>query len=519
MNATYTNPILKGDYSDPDVIRVGEDYYMISSSFTYFPGIPVLHSKDLVHWEHIGYAAQSLPFAAYDTPQYKKGTWAPCIRYNKGLFYVYVCAPDEGLLVFRAENPAGPWRMFHAANETGWIDPTVLFDDDGQVYLVHAWARSRSCIDSRLYLHRMNAEGTKVIDGGKEIFHEEKKHPTTEGPKLYKRNGYYYIMCPAGGVKTGWQLILRSKNIDGPYEQKVVLHQGQTPINGPHQGGWVDTPEGEDWFIHFQDIYVYGRVPHLQPVHWVNDWPEMGVDNNGDGIGEPVLEYPAPAAYKSSDIMPYTSDTFAGDKLGLQWQWQANPRQEWYSMTENPEALRLNTCRISRTSTLFHAGQFLSQLMQYYDFDMTVQVTLHPEESGDRAGLAMMGSNYRYLALENGKKGMQVTLYNGDVRELPRGNAETELVWETPLVSAAVPTDTVYLQMQVRGDFSGEHPTSQVRFAYSLDGKTYQNVGEPWTAVAGGWVSARPGIFAANFEGRVSPGYADFKNCVIEEKK
>lgn len=515
MNKTYTNPILKGDYSDPDVIRVGKDYYMISSSFTYFPGIPVLHSTDLVHWEHIGYAAESLPFSVYDHPAHKKGTWAPCIRYHNGMFYVYVCAPDEGLLVFRTENPAGPWRMYHAANETGWIDPTVLFDDDGQVYLVHAWARSRSAISSRLYLHRMNAEGTKVLDGGVEIFSEEKNHPTTEGPKLYKRNGYYYIMCPAGGVKTGWQLILRSRNIEGPYEQKVVLHQGQTSVNGPHQGGWVDTPEGEDWFIHFQDIYVYGRVPHLQPVRWVDDWPEMGVDIDGDGIGEPVEEYAAPSAFQESSCRPYTSDSFSADTLGLQWQWQANPRQEWYSMTENPDALRLNTRMIGKTNTLFHAGQFLSQLMQSYDFNMTVEVRLQAEDPGDRAGLAMMGYRYRYLALEQGEKGLQVTVYEGHTHELPRGNEEQ--AWEIPVCSQPVKNGPVWLQMQVRSDFAGEHPRCWVQFAYSTDGKTFEKIGECQEAICGGWVSARPGIFAANFEGRVSPGYADFKNCVIEE--
>lgn len=431
------------------------------------------------------------------------------------MFYVYVCAPDEGLLVFRAENPAGPWRMYHAANETGWIDPTVLFDDDGQVYLVHAWARSRAAISSRLYLHRMNAEGTKVLDGGVEIFSEEKKHPTTEGPKLYKRNGYYYIMCPAGGVKTGWQLILRSRNIEGPYEQKVVLHQGPTSVNGPHQGGWVDTPEGEDWFIHFQDVYVYGRVPHLQPVRWVDDWPEMGVDIDGDGIGEPVAEYTAPAAFQESPCRIYTSDSFSSDQLGLQWQWQANPRQEWYSMTENPDALRLNTRMIGKTNTLFHAGQFLSQLMQSYDFNMTVEVRLQAEEPGDRAGLAMMGYRYRYLALEQGEKGLQVTVYEGHTHELPRGNEEQ--VWEIPVCSKSVEDGPVWLQMQVRSDFTGEHPRCWVQFAYSADGKSFEKIGEKQEALCGGWVSARPGIFAANFEGRVSPGYADFKNCVIEE--
>ena len=517
MTATYQNPILKGDYSDPDVVRVGHDYYMISSSFTYFPGIPVLHSTDLVHWEHIGYVAESLPFTAYETPNHKKGTWAPCIRYHEGTFYVYVCAPDEGLFVFTAKNPAGPWRMHHGANETGWIDPTVLFDDDGQVYLVHAWARSRAAISSRLYLHRMNAEGTKVIDGGIEIFSQEDRHPTTEGPKLYKRNGYYYIMCPAGGVKTGWQLILRSRQIEGPYEQKIVLHQGDTQVNGPHQGGWVDTPEGEDWFIHFQDIYVYGRVPHLQPVHWVDDWPLMGVDTNGDGIGEPVIEYPVPKGYEASSARPFTSDTFCGDRLGLQWQWQANPRREWYSMTENPEALRLNMSRIYKTSTLFHAGQFLSQLMQHYDFDMTVEVDWAGEEPGDRAGIAMMGYTYRYLALEKGKQGLQIALYQGETQEFPKGSECDERVWETKLWSRELPEGKVYLKMQVRSDFTGEHPEARVQFAYSVDGQHFETAGDTWLAVCGGWVSARPGIFAANFEGRISPGYADFRNCIIAE--
>ena len=518
MDHTYRNPILKGDYSDPDVIRVGNDYYMISSTFTYFPGIPMLHSTDLVHWEHIGYVAESLPWPVYDRPNHKKGIWAPCLRYHNGYFYVYVCAPDEGLLAFRAQRPEGPWRMYHAANETGWIDPTVLFDDDGQVYLVHAWARSRSCIDSRLYLHRMNAEGTKVIDGGREIFHEEFRHPTTEGPKLYKRNGYYYIMAPAGGVKTGWELILRSRTIEGPYEQKVVLHQGNSLVNGPHQGGWVDTPQGEDWFIHFQDIYAYGRIPHLQPVHWVDDWPLMGEDINGDGIGEPVMEYPTPKTdLPMPDARPYTSDDFTGDRLGLQWQWQANPRREWYSMTENPDALRLNTCTIGGTETLFSAGQFLSQMMQSYDFDMTVRLTLAAEEPGDRAGLAMMGYHYRYLSLEKTAQGYLLQLVKGDARDFPRGHQEQ--VHEETLESVLLECPEVWLRLQVRSDFSGSIPKCLTQFAYSTDGDDFRLIGDVREASAGGWVGAKPGIFAANFEGRISPGYADFLSCVIKEIK
>ncbi len=514
MAGIYTNPILKGDYSDPDVIRVGNDFYMTSSSFTYFPGMPILHSTDLVHWEHIGYAAQSLPFPAYENTNHKKGTWAPCIRYHNGTFYVYVCAPDEGLLAFTASDPAGPWRMTHVADETGWIDPTVLFDDDGSVWLVHAWARSRAAIDSRLYLHRMNEDGTKVIDGGIEIFHEERRHPTTEGPKIYKRNGYYYIMSPAGGVKTGWQLILRSRNIEGPYDEKIVLHQGSTEVNGPHQGGWVDTPHGEDYFIHFQDVYPYGRIPHLQPVKWVDDWPLMGTNQDADGCGEPVKEAPIPKGLPVTEPKIYTSDGFTGDRLGLQWQWQANPRTEWYSLTENPGALRLNTCRIPRTGTLFHAGNFLSQLMQSFDFTWTVKVDLHAKEPGDRAGIAVMGYRYHYLAAEAGRDGYVLKLVDGEAQDMPRGYIEQ--VTESTAEEAPLASGAVTLRMTVRSDFAGEHPRMFVRYSYSEDGTTFRDIGSEREGFAGGWTGARPGIFAANFRGKVSPGYADFYHLTVE---
>src|SRR5690606_4565837 len=151
-----------------------------------------------------------------------------------------------------------------------------------------AYAGSRAAVKSILAINKMNPEGTKVLDKGTVVFDGHDAHPTVEGPKFYKRNGYYYIFAPAGGVATGWQLILRSKDIYGPYEEKVVLEQGSTQVNGPHQGGWVDTADGTDWFVHFQDVDAYGRIAHLQPVEWKNDWPLMGKDLDGNGIGEPV---------------------------------------------------------------------------------------------------------------------------------------------------------------------------------------------------------------------------------------
>ena len=251
----YQNPILLGDYSDPDVVRVGQDFYMTSSSFTYLPGLPILHSRDLVHWEQIGYAAARLPFARYDQPAHKCGTWAPSIRWHHGRFYVYVCLPDEGLLAFTAEDPAGSWECHYVKDVCGWIDPCPLFASDGSVWLVHALAASRIGINNMLMIHRMTDDGLQVLDKGVLVYDGHSHGDVTvEGPKIYERNGMYWILCPAGGVKDGYQLALRSSKIEGPYERKVVLKQGRTGINGPHQGGWVQDPQGHDWFLHFQDF-------------------------------------------------------------------------------------------------------------------------------------------------------------------------------------------------------------------------------------------------------------------------
>ncbi|MBR6706805.1 MAG: glycoside hydrolase 43 family protein, partial [Clostridia bacterium] len=273
----YTNPILYGDYSDPDVVRVGEDFYMISSSFTYVPGLPVLHSRDLVHWELIGYAVRHLPFARYDKPAHKCGIWAPSLRYHNGTFYIYVCMPDEGLFAFTTKDPAGEWECHYVKDVTGWIDPCPLFDDDGRAWLVHGFAASRAGINNVLYVHKMSPDGLIVLDKGKMVYDgADHNDITVEGPKAYKRDGMYWILCPAGSVKPGYQLALRAENIYGPYERRVVLGQGNTPINGPHQGGWVNDGRGKDWFIHFQDMDAYGRVTHLQPVDWSDGWPVMG---------------------------------------------------------------------------------------------------------------------------------------------------------------------------------------------------------------------------------------------------
>lgn len=252
-DGTYTNPILYTDYSDPDVCRVGDDYFMTASSFCNAPGLPVLHSKDLVNWKVISYAIDKIPGEHFDKPIHGHGVWAPAIRYHNDEFIIFFPMPDEGIYVVKTKDPWGKWdEPTCLFSGKGWIDPCPFWDDDGKAYMVSAFAKSRIGFKSILNLCEITPDCLQMIDEGKHIFDGNvENQETIEGPKMYKRNGYYYIFAPSGGVKQGWQTVLRSKNIWGPYEHRNVLLQKDSDTNGPHQGAWVDTQTGEDWFIHF----------------------------------------------------------------------------------------------------------------------------------------------------------------------------------------------------------------------------------------------------------------------------
>ena len=358
-DGTYKNPIIYADYSDPDVCKVGEDFYMTSSSFNAIPGLPILHSKDLVNWELINHALQPNVDAHFDIPQHGNGVWAPSIRYHKGMFYIYWGDPDRGIFMVKTNDPKGEWSAPVLVKKAyGNIDACPLWDDDGKVYLVHAFAHSRAGINSTLQVVQLTPDSGEIIDKGKIVIDGHEKYPTLEGPKFYKRNGFYYIFAPAGGVPTGWQTVFRSKNIYGPYESKIVLAQGDTPINGPHQGGLVELDNGESWFLHFQDVDEYGRIVHLQPVSWVDDWPVMGKDEDGDGTGDPVLTARKPMLNGDGIKVPQTSDEFNGSQLGLQWQWNANPKPHWYHLSDGK--LRLHAMP-QKGSNLWTAPNILTQ--------------------------------------------------------------------------------------------------------------------------------------------------------------
>lgn len=504
-DGTYRNPIIYADYSDPDVIRVGDDFYMTASSFSHFPGLPILHSKDLVNWTIIGHAAPEYPSEDFNAPQHGKAIWAPAIRYHNGEYHIYVGDPDRGIFMTKAKHPAGPWQKLQLVRKvTGWIDPCPLWDDDGNAYLVHAFANSRVGIKSILAVNRMNNEGTQILDDGYVVFIGHLKHPTIEGPKFYKRNGWYYIFAPAGGVKPGWQTVLRSKNVFGPYEDKVVLEQGTTKINGPHQGAWVTTQTGEDWFVHFQDRYAYGRIVHLQPMRWEQDWPVMGVDVNGNGIGEPVTTYRKPGGTTSSEtLVPQTSDEFDSARLGLQWQWQANPQRSWISLSARPGWLRFRMQELpDSSSNIFNVAALLMQKLPAPAFSATAKLEIQPAAVGDRAGIVLFGLDYATLSISKSEAGYCIV--QSVCARADKGSAEQSVE------SAEVTGAAVYLRIAIRPENEKEIiPKVLGSFSYSVDGKRFRAIGKEFVAREGVWVGAKVGLFAIGAKKAAPSGHAD----------
>jgi beta-xylosidase len=417
---------------------------------------------------------------------------------------VYYGDPDLGIYMSKTRNPAGPWEPLVLVKQAkGWIDPCPLWDDDGKVYLVHAWAKSRVGFNSVLTVNRMSADGKQVLDEGVIVFDGHKDHPTIEGPKFYKRNGYYYIFAPAGGVSNGWQIVLRSKKVYGPYEDKIVLDQGRTTINGPHQGGWVETQNGESWFIHFQERGAYGRIIHLQPMTWENDWPIIGADPDDDGKGEPVLTWKKPDVGMTYSIaVPQTGDEFDSTILGLQWQWPANHSDLWYSLNEKKGSLRLRTVAIPEDDiNLWNAPNLLLQKFPSQKFIATTFLTFCPSSIGEKAGLLIMGLDYSYLALIKRVDGYHLTRIV--CRDADKGSAEIE---ES---NVAFSGNSIYLRAVVD---SG----AICHFSYSNDGKTFKLLGGDFIAREGRWIGAKIGIFSTTSRISNLLGSTDFDWFRIE---
>lgn len=503
-NGMYRNPVLHADYSDPDVCAVGEDYFLTASSFNCTPGLPILHSKDLVNWKIVNYALKKVePVEYYNEPRHGKGVWAPSIRFHGGMYYIYWGDPDFGIFMVKTRDPYGEWDapVLVKAGK-GMIDPCPLWDDDGRVYLAHAWAGSRAKFNSVLTVCELNKEGTAVISDPVLVFDgNDGVNHTIEGAKFYKRNGFYYLFAPAGGVVSGWQLVMRSKDVYGPYEARIVMAQGKTDINGPHQGGWVDTPAGESWFLHFQDKGAYGRVLHLNPMKWINDWPVIGVDKDGDGCGDPVSRYRKPKTDKTYPIeTPVESDEFDTRKLGLQWEWHAN-YQDVFGFTTNMGYARIYGHELSpHFKNFWEVPNLLMQKFPAEEFTATAKLKVSAKDDGQLSGLIIMGWDYSWIGVE--KQGEKFLLKQAVCKDAEQGNLEqvsTLAVLEPSrkFEAGLFPNYEREIYIRVHVDKG-----AYCRFSYSLDGKKFTEAGTLFKARQGKWIGAKVGMFSVTPHGK-----------------
>ena len=507
-DGTYTNPVINADYSDPDVVAVGADYYLTASSFNCMPGLPILHSRDLVNWEIIGHALRS-QFPDSVATQHGMGVYAPSIRHHDGYFYIYWGDPDRGVFMVKAADPAGPWSdPLMVIEGKGYIDTTPLWDDDGRCYLVNGWANSRIGFNGVLTVRELSADGTRPIGDPCIVFDgDATRNVTTEGPKFYKRDGWYWILCPAGGVAGGWQLAMRSRSPYGPYEWRRVLQRGTTAVNGPHQGGWVHTVYGEDWFVHFQDKGPYGRVCHLQPVDWSSGWPVMGRG------GEPVLTHRKPKSDSKVVVNPAESDEFGSPRLGLQWQWQAD-YDDSFGQTTGMGFYRLftfNLPRLGSVANLWLVPNMLLQKTPADEFTATARISdFCSRNNGQYMGLICMSAQYSSVGLMRTDSGFELQVrYNPRARNLRAADSVTVVATLAPTAKgtprkgrpAEMHIGDVYLRMTVRA--------RRVSYAYSTDGRHWHKAGGEYAMGKGRWIGSKIGFFAADPNGSGRKGFVD----------
>ena len=465
---------------------------MVASSFTSTPGLPILQSSDLVHWKLISYALDKIvPIDYYQKVHHGAGVWAPSIRYHAGEFYIYYPDPDMGIYMVKTKNILGKWSTpILVEGGKGLIDPCPLWDDDGKVFLVHAYAGSRAGIKSVLVMKQMNTEGTKTIEEGKLVYDGHEIDPTVEGPKLYKYKGWYYIFAPAGGVTTGWQIVLRSKNIYGPYERKKVMEQGTSKTNGPHQGGWVQTNTGEDWFLHFQDKGAYGRITHLQPMVWKNGWPVIGEDMDGDGIGQPVDQYKMPSILNASILENKT-------KEASKYQWNVNPASQW-RMSYGDVYRQYAIVKPDSIPNLWNFPALYLQKIPAESFEFTSSINFTSLQKGERAGFILFGKSYASIELKNDSKGLQLN-YIECIRA-DKGTPEQVI----PLLTSGV-SQKIFFRLSIKAN-------ALAQFSYSLDGKKYITIPKQFQAEAGVWVGAKMGYYCISDKPTNDAGFMVVEN-------
>ena len=469
------NPMLWADVPDPDVIRVGDTYYLVSTTMHLMPGAPIMTSKDLKNWETVGYIFDRLT----DSPKYDllngtvygRGQWATSLKYHNGKFYALLAPNERGAMgdtyIFSAEKAEGPWTIVSRMRH--FHDCSLFFDDDGRVYVIYGTGE----------MMELKPDLSDVIEGThQQLFQrEEDEKGILEGSRMIKHNGKYYLLMISHVYAPGKhrrEVCYRADNIRGPYEKQVILESEFGGFSYEAQGTIVDTPDG-DWIgIIFQDRGGVGRVLTVMPCRWVNGWPMLG-DENGkvpETVRPLVNGQPATAIVKSDD--------FSSDKLGLHWQWNHNPIDEAWSLKERPGFLRLKTNRV--VSNLYLAPNTLTQRMEGPTCSGTIAIDISKMKDGDCAGLAAFNSDTGALVIK--KKGknlvlemveMSVTLTDLD-KEVT--NVEEKVIESIPL-NAQLSTLNSQLFLRIDADFRpvNGHGRDAANFYYSIDGSQWTQIG------------------------------------------
>jgi len=443
-DGTYTNPVIYSDFPDPDVIRVDSVYYMVSTTMFIFPGVTILKSYDLVNWEYCSNAVQRMDFSpCYNLDgcnRYAHGQWATSLKYHNGKYYLLFITLDEGGFICTAVKPEGPWELRKLPR--GFYDPGLFFDEDGKIYVAHGY----NTINITELDTNFTAKGSDHLVFTGDI------RSGLEGTHVYKINNTYYLYCTYGGGD-GFQVALRSQNIYGPYEEKIVIRDNGNLGTGIHQGALVETQTGEWWSVIFQDGGAFGRFPTLQPVTWQNDWPMIGVNGKG------VITYKKPDVGKvyPATVLP-TSDEFDRTSLGMQWGWNHNPDSTTWSLTAHPGSLRLATAGVA--SNLRDARNTLTQRpFAYYSRSVpttaTIKITVENMQNGDVAGLGVFQNPYAFIAIKKTNGVQYVVMVNNG----------------TTTDSSLINTPTVYLRT------SAYYGTSRASFAYSMDNQSFKKLG------------------------------------------
>jgi len=444
-NGTYTNPLIFADFPDPDVIRVGDVYYMVTTTMYIFPGATILKSLDLVNWEYCSNPLSKIEATScYNLDgcnRYSRGQWAPSLKYNNGKFYLLFNTLDEGNYLLTATDPEGTWEKKKLPSS--FYDAGLFFDDDGKIYVVHG-------IDD-IKITELDANFIAKSGTEKSVF-KYTFRTGLEGSHLYKINGYYYIYATYGGYPA-FQVALRSQNIFGPYEEKKVIEDDNI-----HQGSLIQTQTGEWWSIMFYDKGAYGRLLNLEPITWVDNWPIAGTNGKG------VTTFKKPNVGKDYSIkyLP-TNDNFRDYKLGMQWGWNHNPDNSKWSLTDHPDYLRLKT--VSVVDGFLKAKNTLTQRIFGYQNDLTdtygtIKMNISNMLEGDIAGLGVFQEPY-------GSIGVKVS--NGVKQFFMDNNG-------TSLMMGPVLTDTVVYLRAVTN-----YTTSKANFYYSLDNVNYLKLGSELT--------------------------------------